>query len=156
MILENLDNINQKVLNTLRLYVRNNEILNEITLNNYKYSNEEIELFKNSIVEKNKNVQYLLQTISNINNSLQIKDLNNNFIKNISKLELEIKKFWYKFYSKLEKENKKTINYWRIEYLECYKKLFFKNKNLDIDKINSLDLEKQSLTSCYKNSSLKI
>ncbi|WP_425376752.1 hypothetical protein [Spiroplasma endosymbiont of Aleiodes alternator] len=136
MILENLENINQKILKTLELYELNNKMLNEIILNNYKYSNEEIELMKEMIFQTNKNVQYLKKTILNIKKNYKLENIS--ITEKILKLDLEINKFWYKFYIKLKKEDKKSINYWRNEYLECYKKIFFQNKDLNIKQINNL------------------
>lgn len=95
MILENLDIINKKVLCALKLYEEFNEILNEIILNNYKFSSEKVEFIKSEIMEKNKNIQFLRQNILKIKIYLQIKNFHNNFyfINNISKLELNINKF---------------------------------------------------------------
>ncbi|WP_375317193.1 hypothetical protein [Spiroplasma endosymbiont of Virgichneumon dumeticola] len=65
-ILENLNIITEKILNTIKLYERNNEILDEITINKNNYSNEEIENIKDAIIEQNKNIKYFKRTIFNL------------------------------------------------------------------------------------------
>lgn len=159
MILENLNIITEKILNTIKLYERNNEILDEITINKNYYSNEEIENIKDAIFKKNQNIKYLKRTILNLKLEFSHHNLNNEFNKNIYKLELVINKFWYKFYSKFKLNDKSLNNYWRKEYLECYKNQFFKNKNLNINEINStnlVDFQNEPSTSRNKPSSPQI
>lgn len=150
MILENLDIITEKILNTIKLYERNNEILDEITINKNYYSNEEIENIKDAIIEKNKNIKYLKRTIFNLKQKFNHHNLNSEVIKNIYKLELVINKFWYKFYSKFKLKDKSLNNYWRLEYLECYKNQFFQNKILNINEINAIDYQNQFSTTSTK------
>ncbi len=157
MIIENLDKINKNVLDKLKLYERN--FLNEITINSYKYSSERIELIKEIIIEKNKDAEKIKQDILDVNNILLTKNMFHNFelIKDISRLELEVNKFWYKFNFKLNSKNKEKINFWKNEYLESYKKIFFQNKkSFDINEINNNCYESKKIKTEIKFSSLKI
>ncbi|WP_425381689.1 hypothetical protein [Spiroplasma endosymbiont of Polydrusus pterygomalis] len=159
MILENFNIFKEKILNTIQLYKKNNEILDEITINKNCYSNEEIENIKDAIIEQNKNIMNLKKTILDLKKAFNDHNVNNDIIENIYKLDLLINKFWYKFYSKFKSKDKILNHYWRTEYLECYKNQFFKNKILDINEINStklVDISNQSLTNGYQPNSPQI
>ncbi|WP_338985860.1 hypothetical protein [Spiroplasma endosymbiont of Thecophora atra] len=140
---EDLKEINEKILNIKELYKRNNEILNEIIFNKNNYCEENIDMIKDSILEKNYNFQEIKIQLLDHQNFLLSKNINNEFLFNNLELELSINKFWYKFCIKLYKKEKEVVKYWKEQYFECYKKHFFIKKNLENDnKISNFVINK--------------
>ncbi|WP_339040615.1 hypothetical protein [Spiroplasma endosymbiont of Apeira syringaria] len=74
---EDLKEINEKILNIKELYKRNNEILNEIIFNKNNYCEENIDMIKDSILEKNYNFQEIKIQLLDHQNFLLSKNINN-------------------------------------------------------------------------------